>query len=84
MQICETDAANQLLVAPPAFTGSKATYAIDMQREIGNYSDIGNVVVGTQGGYWVTVSKSRASAAGMADVHLLHFTTGASDKDLAL
>jgi hypothetical protein len=82
--ICETDASNQLLIAPPAYTGSKAIYTIDMQREIGNYSDIGNVVVGTQGGYWITVSKSRASAAGMADVHLLHFTTGAPDKDLII
>ena len=55
-----------------------------MQRELGNYSNIGNLVTGTQGGYWVTVSKSRANAAGMADVHLLHFTTGAPDKDLVI
>jgi hypothetical protein len=82
VEICETDASNQLIFAPPSFSGSKTIYAIDMQREIGNYSDIGNLVMGTQGGYWVTVSKSRASAAGMADVHLLHFTTGAPDKDL--
>jgi hypothetical protein len=81
VQICETDASNQLLHAPPAYTGSKPIYAIDMEREIGNYSNIGNVVVGTQGGYWVTVSKSRDNAAGMADVHLLHFTTGAQDHD---
>jgi len=68
VQICETDASNQLLIAPPSYTGAKAIYAIDMQRELGNYSNIGNLVTGTQGGYWVTVSKSRASAAGMADV----------------
>jgi hypothetical protein len=55
-----------------------------MQREIGNYSNIGNIVAGAQGGYWTTVSKSRAAAAGMADVHLLHFTTGMPDKDLII
>jgi hypothetical protein len=84
VQICETDASNQLIFAPPSYLGQMPIYAIDMQREIGNYSDIGNIVVGAQGGYWVTVSKSRASAAGMADVHLLHFSTGAPDKDIVV
>jgi hypothetical protein len=84
VQICETDASNQLLFAPPSYTGSKAIYAIDMQREIGNYSNTSNLIPAAQGGYWVAVSKSRASAAGMADVHLLHFTTGAPDKDLII
>jgi hypothetical protein len=84
VQICETDASNQLLFAPPTYGAAKAIYAIDMQREIGNYSNISNVVVGSQGGYWVTVSKSRTDAAGMADVHLLHWTTGAPDKDLII
>ncbi|MFI5307869.1 MAG: hypothetical protein ACHQ53_10975 [Polyangiales bacterium] len=84
VEICETDASNQLMFAPPAFTGGKVIYAIDMQREIENYSDIGNLVVGAQGGYWTTVSKTRAGAAGMADVHLLHFTTGAPDKDVII
>jgi hypothetical protein len=84
VEICETDASNQLLIAPPSYMASNAIYAIDMEREIGNYSNIGNVVAAGQGGYWVTVSKSRASAAGMADVHLLHFSTGAPDKDLII
>ncbi len=84
VQICETDASNQLLFAPPSYLGSTPIYTIDMQREINNYSDISGIVVGTQGGYWVTVSKSRANAAGMADVHLLHFTTGAPDKDVII
>jgi hypothetical protein len=84
VEICETDASNVLMFAPPSYTGAKTIYAIDMQREINNYSDIGNIVVGTQGGYWTTLSKSRASAAGMADVHLVHFSTGAPDKDLII
>jgi hypothetical protein len=84
VEICETDASNVLMFAPPSYAGSKTIYAIDMQREINNYSDIGNLVVGMQGGYWTTVSKTRASAAGMADVHLLHFSTGAPDKDLII
>jgi hypothetical protein len=84
VQICETDASNQLLFAPPAYGAAKAIYAIDMQRELGNYSNISSPVVSTQGGYWVTVSKSRANAAGMADVHLLHTTTAAPDKDLII
>jgi hypothetical protein len=84
VQICETDANNQLLFAPPAYTGSMPIYAIDMQRDIGNYSNIGNIVVGSQGGYWLTVSKSRDASSGMADVHLLHFTTGAPDKDTVI
>jgi hypothetical protein len=84
VQVCETDSGNQLLFAPPSYTGMKAIYAIDMERDKGNYSNIGNLVVGSQGGYWLTVSKSRMNAAGMADVHLLHFTTGAPDKDLII
>jgi hypothetical protein len=58
------------LIAPPAYTGSKSIYTIDMQREIGNYSNIGNVVVRTQGGYWATVSKSRANAVGSASTKI--------------
>ena len=85
VQICDRPMPrNQLIFAPPSYTGANTIYAIDMQREIGNYSDIGNIVLGAQGGYWVTVSKSRASTAGMADVHLLHFATGAPDKDLII
>jgi hypothetical protein len=84
VQICETDASNQLMFAPPSYAGAKPIYAIDMQREIGNYSNISNVVVGAQGGYWVTVSKSRGTSGGMADVHLLHFATGAPDKDIVI
>lgn len=84
VQICETDRDNTLSFAPPSYMGSTKIYDIDMQREIGNYSNIGNIVTGSEGGYWVTASKSRASAAGMADVHLLHFTTGAPDKDIVI
>jgi hypothetical protein len=82
--ICETDANNQLLIAPPSYSGGKPIYAIDMQREIGNYSNIGNLVSGTQGGYWVSVSKTRPNTSGLADVHLLHFTAGAPDQDLVI
>ncbi|MGC4094062.1 MAG: hypothetical protein QM756_40365 [Polyangiaceae bacterium] len=52
------------------------------------YSNVGNVVLAKGGGYWLTVSDVRdgqpADADGFADVHLLHFSSGAPDKNLVL
>jgi hypothetical protein len=52
------------------------------------YGNVGDVVVAEGGGYWVIASDLRsgqtADSAGLADVHLLHFTSGAPDKDLIL
>ncbi|MBN1655313.1 MAG: hypothetical protein JXA30_16220 [Deltaproteobacteria bacterium] len=79
--ICETDRDNTLSFAPRG----PAIFAIDMQRSYpANYSNLGNIVLGTNGGYWVALSKSRDATAGMADVHLLHFTTGTPDKDIII
>lgn len=79
--VCETDRDNTLSFAPMG----PSIYAIDMQRSMpANYSNLGNIVLGSNGGYWVALSKSRANAAGMADVHLLHFTVGNPDKDVII
>lgn len=52
------------------------------------YGNVGDVVVADGGGYWVIASDRRSGQApdaeGLADVHLLHFTGGAPDKDLIL
>jgi hypothetical protein len=47
------------------------------------YNNVGNIILGANGGYWLTASDIRtgqtAGANGLADVHLFHFTTGAPD-----
>jgi hypothetical protein len=52
------------------------------------YSNVGNITLATGGGYWLTTSDIRAGQTanmdGLADVHLVHFTSGAPDKDLTL
>lgn len=52
------------------------------------YSNVGNITLAGDSGYWLTTSDIRAGQThdtnGLADVHLLHFTTGAPDKDLLL
>lgn len=52
------------------------------------YGNMGNIVLAKGGGYWLTESDIRAGqpagADGLADVHLLHFTTGAPEKDVVL
>jgi len=79
--ICETDRDNTLSFAPMG----PSIYAIDMQRSMpANYSNLSSIVLGSNGGYWVALSKSRASAAGMADVRLLHFTAGTPDNDIII
>jgi hypothetical protein len=49
------------------------------------YSNVGNIALGANGGYWLTASDIRPgqtpSADGLADVHLFHFTNGAPDVD---
>jgi hypothetical protein len=53
-----------------------------------SYSNMGNITLAGGGGYWLTTSDIRAGQPanmdGLADVHLLHFTTAAPDKDLLL
>jgi hypothetical protein len=52
------------------------------------YGNLGNVVLSPAGGYWLTASNLQAGqpvkAAGLADVHLLRFSTGMADRDLLI
>jgi hypothetical protein len=52
------------------------------------YSDLGDLVTATGGGYWLAASDARpgqpANAAGFSDVRLLHLDTGAADQNLLL
>jgi hypothetical protein len=75
--VCKTS--DRITVAPP---GSMSTIsALDPY-----YGNVGNIVVSPAGGYWLTASNAQtgqpAKAAGLADVHLLHFSTGMADRDL--
>jgi hypothetical protein len=51
-------------------------------------TELGSVLTAGGGGYWVAVTDLRAGqtggAAGLDDVHLLHATTGMSDKDMMI
>jgi len=52
------------------------------------YSDFGSVLSAGGGGYWLITSDIRSGQTpntdGLADVHLLHATTGSSDKDIVI
>ena len=52
------------------------------------YSNVGNIALAGDGGYWLSTSDIRdgqtADSDGLADVHLLHFNQGAPDQDLTL
>ncbi len=82
--VCKNDAptggkSGRLAFAP----ATKTIYPLDLF-----YSNMGNITLGSGGGYWLTTSDIRAGQThdmdGLADVHLLHFTTGAPDQDLLL
>jgi hypothetical protein len=77
--ICKTDNNNRIALAPNYTT----ILPVDLY-----YSNLGNIVLGSAGGYWTATSNIRAgqpaNANGLADVHLLHFTTGAADKDVVI
>jgi len=77
--ICKTDNNNRIAIAPNYTT----ILPVDLY-----YANLGNVVLGSAGGFWTITSNIRAgqpaNANGMADVHLLHFTTGAADKDIVI
>ncbi len=53
-----------------------------------NYANFGSVLPASGGGYWLITSDIRdgqpAGMNGLADVHLLHVTTGAPDMDITL
>jgi hypothetical protein len=63
--------------------GGASIYSLDP-----NYGNLGNLVTSPAGGYWLTTSARQAgepaNGQGLADVHLLHFSTGMADRDLLL
>ena len=78
--VCKTDNGNRITFAP----SMQATISpVDL-----SYSNLGNLALAPDAGYWLISSNLRsgqpAGANGLADVHLLHFSTGAADKDLVL
>ncbi len=82
--VCKNDAPTGGKSGRLAFAPATTTiYPLDLY-----YSNMGNITLGGGGGYWLTTSDIRAGQTantdGLADVHLLHFTTGTPDKDLTL
>jgi len=68
VMVCKTDNSNRIAMPNPYTT----IYPVNLTD-----SYVGDVVLGSSGGYWVTVSNNGV-------VHLLHFTTGAADQDISL
>ncbi len=77
--VCKTDNNNRIAYAP----GLDTIYPVDLA-----YSNLGNLVVASGGGYWLTASDIQdgqpANADGQADVHLLHFSSAEADQDITL
>jgi hypothetical protein len=80
--VCQTDNNNRIAF-PGSGNNDTTIYPVDL-----SYASIGNIALAGGGGYWLTVSNIRqgqpAGADGLADVHLLHMTTGAPDHDIVL
>ncbi len=84
VMVCKND-------APTGGKSGKIAYpprATTMLAIDNAYCNLGNLILGGAGGYWLTASDIRpgqtADARGLADVHLLHFTTGAPDVNTIL
>ncbi|MGK4008032.1 hypothetical protein WMF31_35775 [Sorangium sp. So ce1036] len=77
--VCKTDNNDRIAIAPSYTT----IYPVDLA-----YSNLGNLVTASGGGYWLTTSNIRpgqpAGANGLAEVRLLHFTGGAADQDITV
>ncbi len=77
--ICKTDNDNRIAIAP----GYTTVYPVDLA-----YSNLSNLVTAKGGGYWVMTSDGRegepANMSGFAELHLLHFSTGAADNDVVI
>lgn len=73
--VCKTDNANRIAFAPRITT----IYPVDLAA-----SNMSNIVLAGGGGYWIAVSNARPGASGMADVHLIHFSSGEADNDIVL
>jgi hypothetical protein len=82
--VCKNDAPTSGMSGKIAYAPTiSAIYPVDL-----SYSNVGNIALASSGGYWLTTSNLRsgqtANANGLADVHLLHFSSGAADKDIVL
>ncbi|KAJ1554347.1 hypothetical protein HK096_003987, partial [Nowakowskiella sp. JEL0078] len=79
VMICKTDNNNRIAFAPNIDT----IYPVDLW-----YSNLGNIALDSSSGYWATVSNlqsgQKTNSDGLSDVHLIHFTTGVSDKDILI
>jgi hypothetical protein len=79
--VCKTG--ERISLAPPGAGTSTTIFALDPF-----YGNLGNLVASPAGGYWLTASNLQAGqpprAAGLADVHLLRFSTGMADRDLLI
>ncbi|MET0595454.1 MAG: hypothetical protein ABW133_22335, partial [Polyangiaceae bacterium] len=78
--VCKTG--GRIAIAPTGSGGATTIYSFDAP-----YGNVGNLVLGA-GGYWLTTSTRQtgepAGGQGLADVRLLHFSTGTADRDLLL
>jgi hypothetical protein len=82
--VCNNDAPTNGKSGKTAFAPARTTiYAVDELN-----TELGSVLPAGGGGYWIVVTDLRsgqtAGNPGLDDVHLLHATTGASDKDIML
>ncbi len=82
--VCNLDAPTGGKSGQTAFAPNRTTiYPVDELN-----TELGSVLPAGGGGYWIVVTDLRsgqtAGDPGLDDVHLLHTTTGASDKDIML
>ncbi len=82
--VCNLDAPTGGKSGQVAFPPNRTTiYPVDELN-----TELGSVLPAGGGGYWIVATDLRAGQTagdpGLDDVHLLHTTTGASDKDLTL
>jgi hypothetical protein len=82
--VCKNDAPTDNKSGRIAFAPATTTIdPVDL-----SYSDFGSVLNAGGGGYWLVTSDIRAGQTpntdGLADIHLLHATTGPPDKDIML
>ncbi len=84
VMVCKNDAATGSQSGRIAFAPNATTIEpIDLY-----YDNMGDILTGGSGGYWLTASDIRsgqtANTDGLADTLLFHFTTGAPDQTITL
>ncbi|MDP9035253.1 MAG: hypothetical protein M3O50_10630 [Myxococcota bacterium] len=84
--VCKNDLPDGSRSGRLAFAPQFATSAITPVDL--SYADFGSLLVAGGAGYWLVTSDIRSgqlpNSSGLADIHLLHTTTGAADRDLVL